>query len=340
MHNISKVLLGLSLSITSINALASGCVNQGSIKHITMRAQLGTVNLSGNVKRFDEIKRVTFRPDSTVPAVAECANNSTVHAYASYSKDAGMSAQYYTQIDGMPTYYTPGSFEYAYALIDNQTGLPFRHNPGQEIPVKSQFLNPRNATLIFYATKDNPTKTTYFDDQYFGVLLATAYGSSAGNSAVGFSYKVGYGSINPPKASCTTANSSNLSIQLPRSPLSAFPEVGSSYATAKDQFAISCTGNISATMKLNLGADQVALDTSGQATVIKNKLDTADAAQGIGFVLNDQSGKRLKNNEVIRLASLSSGLTQIPIYAKYYRYADHIKPGRTEATAGFTLSFN
>ncbi|TCM65164.1 hypothetical protein EC844_1151 [Acinetobacter calcoaceticus] len=78
MNKLIKALFGVSLSIPSINALASGCVNQGSIKHITMLAQLGTVNLSGNVKRFDEIKRVTFRPDSSAPDVADCANNSTV----------------------------------------------------------------------------------------------------------------------------------------------------------------------------------------------------------------------------------------------------------------------
>ncbi|TCM65764.1 type 1 fimbria pilin [Acinetobacter calcoaceticus] len=240
----------------------------------------------------------------------------------------------------MPTYYTPGSFEYAYALIDNETGLPFRHGPGQDIPIKGKYLTPRNATLIFYAAKDNPTKTTYFSQRYFGVILASPYGNGVGTTAVGYSYMVSFGSINPPKASCTAENSNNLSIQLPRSPLSAFPEVGSSYATAKDQIVISCTGKMSATMKLNLGADQIALDSSGQATVIKNKLDTADAAQGIGFVLNDHSGKRLINNEVIRLASLDNGRTQLPIYAQYYRYAEHIKPGRTEATAGFTLSFN
>lgn len=337
-------ILGLS-STPFYSYAAPNCVNNGGIKHGTMDAKAGTIELTGSIKKNQEIGRFTFVRDGSDVSVADCPDGAEVYAYATYSEASGVIPTYYMDIDGRPAYYVVrnapivGLDDYAYVLIDNKTQHSFRSQPGQEIPVNDSKLYSRDATVIVYSTKDNP-KSQRFTTQYIGSVLINRFNSGGGTTAVGFSYRLSVNIISAP-TSCSTENT-NLVMNLPRISTSAFPKMGfpTEQAYAEDHLKINCTGNVSA--KIKLMANNTA-SYEGQESVIKadNEGDR-DNAEGIGFIVTSplSNNTRLVNNQFVKLADLTSGSTSVPLKAEYFRYGDEIKPGKVNGSANFVLEFN
>ena len=335
----------LGLSSVSFYSHADGCVNNGGIKHGTMDSRGNVINLSGVIKVNQEIGRFTFVRDGGNIPVADCSPNSEVYAYATYSEGSGIKATYYMDIDGKPAYYIVPNGpavkrdDYVYVLYDNKTGLPFRSQPGQEIPVDDDHLYPIDATVIVYSTKENP-KEADFRTQYLGSILVNRFNYGGGTTAVGFSYRLSV-KINSAPTSCSAENT-NLVMNLPRISTSAFPKIGfpTEQAYAEDHLKINCTGNVSA--KIKLMANNIA-SYEGQGSVIKADNEGGrDNAEGIGFVVSSplSNDTRLVNNQFVKLADLANGSTSVPLKAEYFRYGDDVKPGKVNASANFVLEFN
>lgn len=335
----------LGLSSTSFYSYAApNCVNNGGIKHGMMDARAGTIELTGSVAKHQEIGRFTFTRDGSDVSVADCPDGAEIYAYATYSEASGVKPTYYMDIDGRPAYYIvrngpiTGYDDYVYVLIDNKTGLSFRSQPGQEVPVGDSKLYSRDATVIVYSTKDNP-RSERFTTQYIGSVLINRFDSGGGTTAVGFSYRLSINIISAP-TSCSAENT-NLEMNLPRMPTSAFPTIGfpTQSASAEEDLRISCTGNVSAKIKL------MANNTTsyeGQESVIKPDNEGGSHAQGIGFVVSSplSGNTRLVNNQFVKLADLTNGITNVPLKAEYFRYGNEIKAGSVNATASFVLEFN
>lgn len=346
---INKLLfLIFTLSLSSLSFYshaAPDCVNNGGIKHGTMDARGGTIELKGMIKKNQEVARFTFKRDGSDVAVADCPDGAEFYAYATYSKASGVMPTYYGDIDGRPAYYvvrngpTVGLDDYAYVLIENQSGLAFRSQPGQEIPVNAPKLNTRDATVIVYATKDNP-KSQRFTTQYIGSILINRFNSGGGTTAVGFSYRLSVNIISAP-TSCSAENT-DLEMNLPKMPITAFSDIGfpRDNQYAEDHLRINCTGDASAKIKL------MAHNTTsyeGQKTIIKpDNEGNSNNAKGVGFVVSSPSSGDtvLINNQFVKLADLASGINNVPLKAEYYRYGDEVKPGKLSASANFVLEFD
>ncbi|WP_311752347.1 fimbrial protein [Proteus columbae] len=345
MNKLLFLIFILSLSTLSFYSHAApDCVNNGGIKHGTMDARGGTIELKGMIKKNQEVARFTFKRDGSDVAVADCPDGAEFYAYATYSEASGVIPSYYMDIDGRPAYYVvrkpnTGVDDYAYVLIENESGLSFRSQPGQEVPVNSPKLNTRDATVIIYATKDNP-KSQRFTTQYIGSILINRFNSGGGTTAVGFSYRLSVNIISAP-TSCSAENT-NLEMNLPKMPITAFSSIGfpRDNQYAEDNLRINCTGNASAKIKL-MAHNTTSYD--GQKTIIKpdNEGDSNNA-KGVGFVVSSPSSGDtvLINNQFVPLADLTSGSNSVPLKAEYYRYGDDIKPGKLNATANFVLEFN
>lgn len=345
MNKLLFLIFTLSLSSLSFYSYAApDCVNNGGIKHGTMDARGGTIELKGMIKKNQEVARFTFKRDGSDVAVADCPDGAEFYAYATYSEASGVIPSYYMDIDGRPAYYVvrkpnTGLDDYAYVLIENESGLSFRSQPGQEVPVNAPKLNTRDATVIVYATKDNP-KSQRFTTQYIGSILINRFNSGGGTTAVGFSYRLSVNIISAP-TSCSAENT-NLIMNLPRISTSAFPKIGfpTEQAYAEDHLKINCTGNVSAKIKL------MANNTTsyeGQESVIKaDNEGSQDNAKGIGFVVTSplSNDTRLVNNQFVKLADLTNGSTNVPLKAEYFRYGNEVKPGKVNASANFVLEFN
>lgn len=345
MNKLLFLIFILSLSTLSFYSHAApDCVNNGGIKHGTMDARGGTIELKGMIKKNQEVARFTFKRDGSDVAVADCPDGAEFYAYATYSEASGVIPSYYMDIDGRPAYYVvrkpnTGVDDYAYVLIENESGLSFRSQPGQEVPVNSPKLNTRDATVIIYATKDNP-KSQRFTTQYIGSILINRFNSGGGTTAVGFSYRLSVNIISAP-TSCSAENT-NLEMNLPKMPITAFSSIGfpRDNQYAEDNLRINCTGNASAKIKL-MAHNTTSYD--GQKTIIKpdNEGDSNNA-KGVGFVVSSPSSGDtvLINNQFVPLADLASGSNSVPLKAEYYRYGDEVKPGKVNASANFVLEFN
>lgn len=335
--------LGL-FSIPFYSQAAPTCDGRGGgINHGTMDARGGTINLSGFIKKNQEVARFGFKRDGGNTAVATCPDGAEAFAYATYSEGSGTIASYYGDIDGRPAYYftrPPNTYDdYVYVLIENRSGAAFRSQPGQEFPVMDSELNTRDATVIIYSNKDNPKSKSYHT-QYIGSILVDRFNPSGGTTAVGFSYRVTVNIVSAP-TSCSAENT-NLIMNLPRISTSVFPKIGfpTEQAYAEDHLKINCTGNVSA--KIKLMANNTA-SYEGQESVIKaDNEGSQDNAKGIGFVVTSplSNDTRLVNNQFVKLADLTNGSTNVPLKAEYFRYGNEVKPGKVNASANFVLEFN
>lgn len=322
---------------------ADGCTPlTGTGQHITMNTVKQEIKLSGHIEKYQEIGRFTFQQDGG-SHVATCEPGATAYAYASKGTPPSKGIDPAdTYIDGMPAFnaqgsYNSGVYEYLYVLIDNATGKPYgvESNPSELVVGDSQ-LKPRPATVILYAGVDNPTKEVSLNSGV-GSLLSGRVGTSTSS---GISYYFKQAKITPGGTSCSLENAHNMSIRLPRSPISALPEVGSTHAKEKDELRIKCTGDMRASISLNLDNDQVLTDESGNDSVIRNKRERdQEGAKGIGFVVSTDDGIRLENRNSVFLKDLSDGMSYIPIYAEYYRYGKEVSAGKVEAIANFTIEF-
>jgi len=328
-------------------ALASGCT-PSSTRHTLMNAFAGTIKVSGSVEKYQEIARFNFQQDAPVPYIATCTDDATIYAYAGQGSPTTNGAISIGNIDGQPAYILPNSFagglyHYAYVLIDDLTGRPYgeKTNP-TELKVndgdnQDNKMRPRSATVILYANIDNPSKEVYLSNITLGGLLPDPLGATYG---AGVTYMFKSGQIAPVTASCTLENAHNLSIHLPGAPVSALPEIGSTHEKGKDELRIKCTGEMKASITLNLDNDQVTSDESGDDTVVKNqKENDRDGAKGIGFVVSTDDGKRLVNRSGVFLKELGDGTSYVPIYAEYYRYGHEVSAGKVEAIANFVVEF-
>ncbi|WP_100157988.1 fimbrial protein [Proteus columbae] len=345
MNKLLFLIFILSLSTLSFYSHAApDCVNNGGIKHGTMDARGGTIELKGMIKKNQEIARFTFKRDGSDVAVADCPDGAEFYAYATYSEASGVMPTYYMDIDGRPAYYVvrnghiTGLDDYAYVLIENESGLSFRSQPGQEVPVNSPKLNTRDATVIIYSTKDNP-KSQRFTTQYIGSILINRFNSGGGTTAVGFSYRLSVNIISAP-TSCSAENT-NLQMKLPAVPITAFSEMGfpDSSVYAEDNLIINCSGNVSA--KIKLMANNTTSYES-QESVIKPDSEGGRNAKGVGFIVTSplSDNTRLVNNQFVKLADLSSGTTSVPLKTEYFRYGNEVQTGSINATANFVLEFN
>lgn len=337
-------LLFLIFSGITQTAMADGCENKGSRPYnINMLANPGDIKLSGNVSKYQEIGRYTFTKDANEATdyVAECRSGATVYAVAGGGELAAPTAQFFENIDGQPTFYilnsfNAGQYEYAYALIDNETNRPFGNRDYySELQVNDDKMRPRSATVILYAAVDNPTKTLYLNRSIgLGGLLP-----HIPSNQVGITYKFDSGKIEAAPNGCNLENPDNLSITLPRSPISAFNDVGDTHSRESTDLSITCTSNMTAKISLRLDSSQVERDDYGQETVIKNEKETGEFAKGIGFVLSID-GTRLIDDEWVNLSNLGNGTTHIPIDAEYYRYGYTTSAGKVQAIANFVVEFN
>lgn len=333
----SHFLLLLILITTAQTTFASGCVNMGSTAHVRMFAQ-AQIKLSGNVEKYQEIGRYSFEEDAIgVPYIANCSPGATIYAVAGTGEPATKNAVYFDHIDGQPAFYLPrGNNEYAYVLIDNDTGLAFGNNQYYStIPVNDDKMKSRQATVILYAAMDNPTLSV----QLGNVVLGGLRPEVSNEYRTGYTYMFKSGSIDAAPVSCDLDNPDNLSITLPRSPVSAFNDIGDTHASESTDLRITCTGDMTAKMSLRLDGDQVERDDYGHYTVIKNEREGDEYAKGIGFVLSAH-GDRLIDDEWVQLPNLGHGTTHIPIEAKYYRYGNSTSAGKVQAIANFVVEFN
>lgn len=327
----------LSLTGTTQMLHASGCVRAGNPAHMRMFAN-ADIKLSGNIQKNQEIGRFQFTKDAsgTANIATTCKPGSTIYALAGAGEPTQGSARHYDDIDGMPAYYLPRSNnEYAYVLIDNESGLPFGNKQDYStIPIDTDKMLPRQATLILYATLDNPTFSMALGNIELGGLKP-----EVGDYTTGYTYKFQTGSIDAAAVSCDINNPNNLSITLPHSPISAFNDIGDTHAKAGTQLGITCTGDMQAKISLRLDSNQVESDDYGQDTVIKNERESGDYAKGIGFVLSID-GERLIDDSWVDLPDLGKGTVQIPIDAEYYRYGYETSAGKVQAIANFIVEFN
>lgn len=343
----SKLLfMAFTLSLFSIpfySQAAPTCDGRGGgINHGTMDARAGTINLSGFIKKDQEVARLSFTRDGRDTPVATCPDGAEAYAYATYGEGSGIYASYYGDIDGRPAYYftrPPSSNnDYVYVLIEDRSGVSFRTQPGQEFPVMDSELNTRDATVIIYATKDNPGSVNY-TKQHIGAILVDRFSSAGGTTKVGFTYQLTINLVSAP-TSCSAENT-NLEMKLPAVPITAFSEMGfpDSNAYAEDNLIINCSGNVSAKIKL------MANNTTsyeGQESVIKPDNEGGRDAKGVGFVVTSplSDNTRLVNNQFVKLADLSSGTTSVPLKTEYFRYGNEVQTGSINATANFVLEFN
>lgn len=346
----SVLLSGLLFCVGIEQVIADGCTpNNPSTRHTLMKAQAGEIKTGGNIEKYQKIAEFNFTHNATgVNYVAECTDGATVYAYAGQGSPMERAARSIVNIEGQPAFNLPGSFaggeyHYAYVLIDQLTGRPYgeQGNPSElrvnEGDNQDGKMRPRQATVIIYANVDNPTKSVPLANTTLGGLLPGHPGSLPGS---GVTYMFESGNIAATQTSCTLENAHNLSIHLPRSPISALPEVGSTHAKEKDELKIKCTGDMKATISLNLDNDQVLTDDSGNDSVIRNNKERDEnGAKGIGFVVSLDDGTRLENRNSIFLKNLDDGTSYVPIYAEYYRYGNEVSAGKVEAIANFTIEF-
>lgn len=345
----SHLLLLLISAGISQTALADGCENTDSKPpyNINMLSTVGDIKLSGNISKHQEIGRFNFSKDAsgTTDHVADCGYGATIYAVAGSGEPPLPNARYFEHIDGHPTYIISnsyngdtGNYEYAYALIDNETGRPFGDRQYySEIKVNDDKMRPRPATVILYAAVDNPTKTIWLNpSSSLGGLRPKINNPDA---RIGITYKFKSGSISPAPASCDLNNPDNLTITLPRSPITAFKEIGDVHAKENTELSITCTGEMTGKILLNLSSHRAMQDDQGRYSVIKNEREGGEHADGIGFVLST-NGRRISNGERIDLPNLGKGITQIPIDAEYYRYGYKTSAGRVQAIANFVVEFN
>ncbi|EPG2135392.1 fimbrial protein [Providencia stuartii] len=331
------------LMFSGINSsiAAQNCVEGGDGQnHSAMRA-IVDIKLSGAIKKNDEIARYTFVRESGRGGVAQCGPDSQVYAYATYGEGSGIIARYYGEIDGKPAYHVHagGPVNIVYVLIESKSGLPFTNRPGQVLPVPEGALMPIDATVIFYAGKDNPTATS-FDNSVIGAILIKRFDPGGGSTKVGYTYRL-KGKVTSAPTSCEAKNT-DLSFTLPRVPTTAFPSVGfpTTPSSVEEHINIVCTGNVSA--KIKLIANNTASYNGKDAVIKIDNEGQGNNASGIGFVVKSplNNDNVLVNQEFVKLADLEKGETRVPLKAEYYRYGNSVKAGKAEATAQFVLQFN
>ncbi|ELX8379427.1 fimbrial protein [Providencia vermicola] len=337
------LVLSLILMLVGINKSfsAQDCLPGGDGQdHSAMRATID-IKLSGVIKKHDELGRYTFERESGRGGIAQCGPDSQVYGYATYGEGSGIYARYYGDIDGRPAYHVHagGPANIVYVLIDNRTGLPFRNRPGQELPVPEGSLMPLDATVIFYAAKDNPTPTT-FTNSVIGSVLIKRFESGGGSTKVGFTYRL-KGKVESAPTSCSAQNT-DLTFTLPRLPITAFSSIGfpSQSSAVEENIKIVCTGNVSAKIKLIANKTE---SYDGKDAVIKiDNEGQGSNASGIGYVVKSplSNDNVLVNQTFVKLADLEKGETMVPLKAEYYRYSHSIKAGKAEATAQFVLQFD
>ncbi|EPF73885.1 fimbrial protein [Acinetobacter rudis] len=349
--NLKHIFLIPSLLLCGVTqqAFANGCTpNAPSTRHTLMKAYAGTIKVSGNVEKYQKIAEFNFQHNATgVPYVAECSDDATIYAYAGQGSPTERGASSIGDIDGQPAFVLPNSYaggenHYAYVLIDNLTGRPYgdRGNPSElrvnEGDNQDSKMRPRQATVIIYANIDNPTKAVQLGNVTLGGLLPGPPGNPFGS---GVTYMFDSGNIAAAEASCEIENANNLTIDLPRAPLSALNRIGTTSSRTKGELKIQCTGDMRAHLSLNLSNNQVQTDDDGDESVIKNSQEGREFAKGIGFVSSTEDGKRLINRKSVFLKNLDKGETKVPIYAEYYRYGDEVSAGKVEASANFIMEF-
>lgn len=330
-------------------ALAAGCNTPSTPKHMLMVAYASEIKMSGSISKYQEIGRFNFQKEAPgISYVASCEPGSTAYAYAGQGSPTERGSNSMGMIDGYPAFslprsYSGGEWHYAYVLIDDETGKPYgdKNSPSELYVNDGEFqdnkLRPRSATVILYAGIDNPTAKVSLANIELGGLLPGPPGKPFG---VGVTYKFNSGNIAPVSRSCSLENANNLIIDLPHSPISALPEIGSTHAKGKTELIVKCTGDMRATMTLNLDNNQVLPDESGDDSVIRNKKENdSNGAKGIGFVVSTNEGTRLANHTSVFLKDLGDGTSYVPIYAEYYRYGNEVSAGKVEAIANFVIEF-
>src|SRR5699024_599809 len=91
MNKLLFLIFTLSLSSLSFYSHAApDCVNNGGIKHGTMDARGGTIELKGMIKKNQEVACFTFKRDGSDVAVADCPDGAEFYAYATYSEASGV----------------------------------------------------------------------------------------------------------------------------------------------------------------------------------------------------------------------------------------------------------
>lgn len=341
---ILRSVLFLAITGTAPFAFADGCVPVNSTKHVRMNAYAGVIKLKGKVEKYQEIGRFTFQKDAVgVDHIATCSPGATIYAVAGQGQPAEPKAKYLTDIDGKPAFALPrsrnsnlGTEEYAYVLIDNATDRPYGNMSNySELSVGDDKMRERPATVILYAAVDNPSISMSLDNIVLGGLRPNL----SGEYQTGYTYMFNSGSITAGATSCSLNNPHNLSIKLPSAPVSVFKNIGATYAKESTELEISCTGEMEGKITLQLDSNQSERDDSGKYSVIKNENEGGRDAEGIGFVLSS-NGKRLIDENEVRLPSLGTGTTRIPLTAEYYRYGNSVSAGRVHASVSFVVEFN
>lgn len=336
------VLSFILLLVTSRQAVAMNDCEEGGQgqSHSTLRATV-SLNLTGAIKKNDELGRASFVRLWGNGGVAQCGENAQVYGYTSYGEGSGIVARYYGEIDGRPAYHVHrgGSDSIVYVLIDDDSQESFRNKPGQALPVPKGPLLPINATIIFYAAKDNP-ESTYFNQSIVGTVLINRYSSGGGTTRTGYTYEL-KGAIESAPTSCSAENT-DLEFNLPPLSTAAFSSIGfpSEASATEDNMRIICTGDMSASIKLL--ADNTRSYQGKQSIITLDNEGESNHASGIGFTVKSPLSHDtfLENNEFVKLADLKNGETDVPLIAEYYRYGDSITPGKAEATAQFVLQFD
>lgn len=291
------------------------------------------INVPVGTKARQEIYRGPLTQPSTFPN-SECSDDLSVYGYANYIAHHEP-ARFYSTIDGNPTYYLGATgTKYAYALIDDNTGLAYS-DKGTKIPSSMDKFVPRSTTIIIYAAMDSPS-----DVKNMAMSLGMLNGGSIiGIGASSYYYSL-HGNITQAPIYCTLLNS-NLEMTLPRISVNSFSGIGfpSEQATATDNIIINCTGNMSAELKLMASETEI---YNGKNAVIKvDNGDSLNSASGVGFIVNapNNNGFILENNIYVKIAELINGQNFVPLEVEYYRYGP-IKPGTMSVSAGFVIRFN
>lgn len=330
----SAALLFMILMSQSINASAECVASWNGEKSATSLTNIN-LKLSGDIKKNQELGRFDFGPPDKVLTGIQCTENTDIYAYASDNK-WGSEPKFYDIIDGKPAYFIGEEGYFAYVMVDNESGLPYRTHPASVLKTNSGILQPRSTSLIVYAAKDNPKKTRV---KRVGTGFLRMY-----KDITAISYGIKYDAnlnIEPAQPICTIENK-NLEISLKRISTSAFPEMGYPGESTSEtgNLILFCTGELNSSIKISM--NNYALLNGKQSVVVPDNDGQSGNSSGVGFVLSSplSNDEPFINNTSVSLGKLNQGSNQIPIKAGYYRYSKNIQPGKATATVSFIISFN
>ncbi|GAB1438056.1 hypothetical protein MASR2M36_07990 [Providencia sp.] len=294
-----------------------------------------SLKLSGDIKKNQELGRFEFGPTNVALTGITCSENSDVYAYAT-NNTWGSEPTFYDFIDGKPAYYLDGLRNFAYVMVDNESGLPYQTHSASVLKMGKGIMQPKSTSLFIYAAKDNPQKPR---EKATGTGFLRIY-KDINKETYGISYRTDL-DIEAAQPICTIENTI-LEIPLHRIATSSFPDIGYSNESGKGtgNLMLSCTGELSSSIKITI--NNSASLNGQQSIIVPDHEGQTGNSSGVGFVLSSplSNNKPFIHNTFVSLGKLKIGMNQVPIDAKYYRYSKNIKPGKAAATVSFVIRFD